>query len=78
MIDPNQNQNKTVLKRVQINKDRLWHRRLSSVITKELEAAELSHRAAFSPKNSLSSPGAVAGRTNPMCKEPWLCGHRRA
>ena len=23
-------------------------------------------------------PGAVAGRTNPTSKEPWLHGHRRA
>ena len=23
-------------------------------------------------------PGAVAGRTNPTSKEPWLCGRRRA
>ena len=23
-------------------------------------------------------PGAVAGRTNPKSKEPWLRGHRRA
>ena len=23
-------------------------------------------------------PGEVPERTNPMCKEPWLCGHRRA
>ena len=23
-------------------------------------------------------PGAVAGRTNPRSKEPWLCRHRRA
>ena len=23
-------------------------------------------------------PGAVAGRTSPMSKERWLCGHRRA
>ena len=35
-------------------------------------------RAAVGRSNRTTEAGAVAGRTNPTSKEPWLRGHRRA